>query len=272
MKVRSLLFVGLAGVALSSCGGLKSYKTEVKMKTFIEELERLEGKSPLISENPYSFVFESSQEEGYKIINMQNNKELSKAEEKEKSEYKVKFDSVNCVMAYEAESTSSYKDPSKEEKDEYSYDRVYQKDNKNWYHIDKNADTYVKEESSDSEKYVGSVAMSQAYSLINAFESHVMQIGDEGKYYIDDNVYTVVLDSTDENTSRTKHIKTICQLTVNDDSYEYYCSDTTEITELHRKDIDTDVIKGKLTKKSVILDPIDLHSYLEVKDLDFPAF
>lgn len=270
MKTKTLLLAGLSAILLAGCGGQKSYKTEVKMETFLSSLEKLEETSPLLDKNPYSFTLESKEEGGYEIIYMQNKDEISKAVKEDKSEGECKFDVINSVFSIKSSGEEKYKNPSLETKSEFDYNRVTQKDAKNIYQVDKKAETYTKDEQSDSEKAVAQYAMSAGLRFINSFKTNVTLIGKDGKYYIDGDTYTVVLEKTDENTSRTKYTKTICQLTAKDDGYEYYYSDLTEITELHRKDIDKEVTYAKFSKKSVNLDPIDLHEYLEVEELDFP--
>lgn len=272
MKTKTLLLAGLSAVLLAGCGGLKSYKTEVKMETFLSSLEKLQETSPLLDENPYSFEMKQSKELKNQIIYLQDKDELSKAVDEEKSEGEYKFDVINSILITKTSGEEKHEDPTYEKKEVVDYERVLQKDSKNLYEVDKKSETYTKDESADPEKAIAKAAMEQGLGLISAFAEHVAEIGKDGTYYIDGDTYTVVLDKIDENSSRTKHLKTICQLTANKEGYEYYCSDLVEIEELHRKDIDYSLDKGSFKKKAVNLKAVDLHEYLEVDELDFPAF
>lgn len=262
MKIKSVLLVGLAGFALASCGGAKGYKNNVKHTVFLEEFEKIAEQSVILNpDKVYSYVLTAKDESLDIDTYIKNEKKLCENIIESHSEQKIEFDSVNSLLHVVSKGEEKYSDPSEEKVDTVNYDAQYQWDLKNLYVVDKNAKLYTKSAASLAKESIDTLAKGYITSKLASFAGKAYD--SDLNFFIDKNVYTIEEKITEEDSSKTKNVKSIYQFTLLDNGYDYYSETTIEIKELNLTTVDKTSTSVSLRKKDVTIKSIDLGKYLE---------
>lgn len=267
MKVKSLFLIGAASVLLSGCGA-KGYKNEVKVANFSEKyLAALGTKAYYKATAPFSY--EISNESSTKSLDqfLKNGKVI--AEEKLNSNGKGngKFDSLHSVIYMNSTYNSVRENPDVKVVTDNNADVVVQTDNKNAYEIDKRTKSYVKVATESPESYVASYAVEHmGGSIVGAFLMN-LEMYENPKVYIDNNLYTIVGKQIEEDVSKSKYKNDIYQIELRDNGFEYYSHTKLEIKEANLKTVDETETRIKVTTKSINLNTISLEEYLQVSNL-----
>ena len=273
MKIKSLLLAGLAGVALASCGGVKSYKTEVKQATFASDLKKAFDASSLFNvKDPYSFVEDSESTFDMRIAHTKENKTFVEERKIEKTSGKVEYDSVSNVTHSEESTKRELRNNN--EVDNYECEREIQTqaDSSFYYTIDMDGKLYTKSETKIGAEEIKTHALLFINNPVDAFFDEYFGIAvmeDPGsKFYIDGNVYTCenIIDDTEDGVH--DYIQTIYQLVLLEDGFDFYYIVNREKTQLNEKFVVESADKSSFRRKdSVNLKSADLHDYLQVEEL-----
>ncbi len=274
MKIKSLLLAGLAGVALASCGGVKSYETPVKRATFIKDLKSAFEKSAILgSDKTFSFEMESYSESKINEVYLKNDKELCEVISKSNAETFTQFDSVSNINYGTVKQHYYDKNANEEKTYDVEYESQMQIDAKHVYFIDMDAKLYTVENNSNPEEAVAVDALKTIAYSVTIFSEFIAAEDDDdffpnAKFFEDGNVYTIENTDVEEEKDLTDITKDVYQIVLKEDGFEVHHTENREKKMLnYRKVVESsDNISAK-RKDKVSLKEIDLHNYLEVDEI-----
>ena len=267
MKVKSLFLIGAASMLLSGCGA-KGYKNEVKLANFSDKyLAALGTKAYYNPAAPFSF--EISNQSSTKSLDqyLKNGKVIAEEKLDSNSKGNGKFDSLHSVIYLNATSHTLSENSDIKIVTDTNIDRVVQTDNKNAYEIDKGAKCYTKTASNSPEVYVASYAANNlGVGILGSFLKS-LDMYENPKVYIDNNLFTIVGKQIVEDVSKSQYINDIYQIELRDNGFEYYSHTKTEVKEANLKTVTESENSIKVTTKSINLGTMSLDNYLQVSQL-----
>lgn len=267
MKAKKLFIFGLAAVALSSCGGPKKYSKEANKETFFETIKAALTASGMMgseSEAFYSFVYESSSESESSTKLLKDGKGIADGSDSTKSNSTAKYDAKNALFSSESSSESTVKNPVRKSDTTTKSEYFYQTDSANFYSIDKLTKGYEKTANEKPAELVEARAMSVTSDLEMILKGIPTLLAEkDSKAYIDDNVYTIVLDVNETTTGAQVKSHALYQMTItNNKSLEFYEEHNSEEKSLNTEEKSSSKRTIKLEKKDVSLKALDLNDYL----------
>lgn len=273
MKIKSVLLVGLAGIALASCGGVKNYKTEVKRETFVSDLQKAFDASSLFNvETPYSFVENGESTFNEKVTHTKDGRKFVEEKEDWTTTTKFEYDSVTNIVRSKTvdervESNNNEKVVTKKKSEQQD-----QADSKNYYLIDLNGKLYTKSATELAADEIKSRALMYISYPVEAFLDEyfgVAMMDDPGsKFFIDGNVYTCenIIDETEDGVHN--YIQSIYQLVLFDNGFDFHYIVNRDKTELNEKLVIRSADHSQFRRKDGLnIKSIDLHNYLQVEEL-----
>ncbi len=273
MKIKSVLLVGLAGIALASCDGAKSYKTQVKRETFVSDLKKAFDASSLFNvKDPYSFVEDGESTFNEKVTHTKDGRNFVEEKDDWTTTSKFEYDSVSNIIR--SKSVDKRKESNNSEKvvTEKKYEQQNQADSKNYYIIDLNGKLYTKSETEVAADEIKERALMYISYPVEAFLDEYLGVAvmdDPGsKFFIDGNVYTCenIIDETEDGVHN--YIQSIYQLVLFDNGFDFHYIVNRDKTELNEKLVIKSADHSHFRRKDGLnIKSIDLHNYLQVEEL-----
>lgn len=267
MKFNKLLLLSLPVFALTSCGGPKSYKNKVERTFFIEKLENLtETLSYMDPEKITSFVLEGESKGKDVDTYLKDRKEVSEKVIEEKGSYTYKYDAGLGNSRTVSYDDYYLKSSTETTKTSYEIDELIQPGNDCIYTFNDLGKTYEKENQPEAFKFTKKLAYEKISSTIEGFIMAISMYDDDADYYVDDNVYTIVHEKTEESPESTKHVHSFHQLTIASDGFDYYEEELIEYQSLTLKIVDKDEKRASMTVKDVSLKTVSINDYVIIDD------
>ncbi|MBQ0008692.1 MAG: hypothetical protein KBS97_00180 [Firmicutes bacterium] len=277
MKIKSAFLLGLSAVALASCGGVKepnAYKNEVKKADFTAKFIENTKDNALIyaleeGKQPFSFALKNEAHNESITSNLKGSSEYNKKTTTTDGEAELKYDSANKIVQQKEESKTVFKGVAIEKEESDEFDSVLKLDSGFFYNINNTEKTFMKDEApkEKAELELFREAYGAVSSLISSVMSRASMANEEKtKFYIDDNIYTFVINEKDSNEDlKDSYSRTyLYQLVVNADSIEYFYNYDYEQQYETSKYVTHNKSHAIVEKKDVSVKSPDISKYLDI--------